>query len=123
MSTNPFRAGLLERDGRCLVCGKHLTIETIHPHHIKTRGSGGDDSLGNGISLCYRCHDSVHRGYVELAIPVTKIDVTDGLLYWLLFLAHDIEPKIAPDEWEKDMAEVVRGQYAFDDRDWLWQTQ
>lgn len=30
------------------------------PHHIKTRGSGGDDKKQNLLSLCLKHHSEVH---------------------------------------------------------------
>jgi predicted restriction endonuclease len=32
----------------------------VHPHHQKHRGDGGDDSLGNLISLCAFHHSQMH---------------------------------------------------------------
>jgi hypothetical protein len=57
-----FREMLLKRDGRCMVCGKYLEDRTINPHHITTKGAGGDDQPENGISLCQACHVAVHNG-------------------------------------------------------------
>lgn len=41
---------------RCLVCGK-----MAENHHVKTRGSGGNDDIGNLMSLCRECHTEVHN--------------------------------------------------------------
>ena len=30
------------------------------PHHIKFRSQRGENKVTNGITLCRRCHDSVH---------------------------------------------------------------
>ncbi len=48
-------AGLILRDG----CSGG-----IDPHHIKTRGSGGDDTLENLICLCRRHHNMAHHGLI-----------------------------------------------------------
>jgi hypothetical protein len=58
-----FKAMLLQRDGRCLVCGVSIDEDTINPHHITTKGAGGDDRPENGISLCQGCHVAVHNGH------------------------------------------------------------
>lgn len=42
---------------KCLVCGS----PNVDAHHIKTRGSGGDDSLKNLAPLCRIHHTEVHR--------------------------------------------------------------
>ena len=56
-----LRAMVLHRDGKCMGCGTTLGLS---PHHIKSRGSGGEDAMENVISLCVFCHDSVHRGFI-----------------------------------------------------------
>lgn len=46
----------------CEYCGKWGYTEV---HHIKTRGSGGDDVPSNLVSLCRACHDKAHRGLIS----------------------------------------------------------
>lgn len=46
----------------CQFCGK---AGVTHSHHIKTKGSGGDDKEENLIELCPICHDLVHRGKIK----------------------------------------------------------
>ena len=56
---------LMERDGgMChwkeglrVICGKPAE----HPHHVKHRSKGGDDSLRNLISLCAEHHREAHK--------------------------------------------------------------
>jgi len=38
---------------------------TIHVHHIKNRGSGGDDLPENLIILCPRHHNLAHTGEIK----------------------------------------------------------
>lgn len=45
----------------CELCGMRADIE---PHHIFTRGSGGQDIRENLIQLCTRCHIAVHNGAI-----------------------------------------------------------
>ena len=37
----------------------------LHIHHIKSKGSGGNDTPDNLISLCFICHHMAHN--VEIA--------------------------------------------------------
>lgn len=38
------------------------------PHHIRTRGSGGDDSPVNLAALCVECHGMVHAMGVRVFV-------------------------------------------------------
>lgn len=49
-----------------MVCG--IQDETLVGHHIRSWGSSGDDSLGNMITLCARCHDNAGRGYIDRGV-------------------------------------------------------
>jgi len=51
-----------ERDGYCLwgLVKKDGCSAGLDPHHIQTRGSGGDDDLRNLICLCRKHHDEAH---------------------------------------------------------------
>lgn len=41
----------------CLVCGRG----EADPHHLKSRGAGGDDVEWNLIPLCRNCHTAIHK--------------------------------------------------------------
>lgn len=43
---------------RCEAC-RRLSSEA--PHHIRTRGAGGDDSPENLLGLCVVCHNLIHK--------------------------------------------------------------
>lgn len=51
-----------KQHGLCAECGRWVRLDgdtvfnTAHLAHIKSRGSGGDDSEENTRILCYRCH-------------------------------------------------------------------
>jgi hypothetical protein len=47
----------------CEWCGR--SPEGIHVHHHKSRGSGGHDEHHNLVSLCWVCHDLVHRAIIS----------------------------------------------------------
>lgn len=52
----------------CEYCFRHTKIDSVnigHVHHIKSKGSGGDDAKENLIHLCYLCHDLAHRGKIS----------------------------------------------------------
>lgn len=42
---------------RCECCGK----TSAAPHHIRTRGAGGDDNPLNLLALCTSCHTTIHQ--------------------------------------------------------------
>jgi 5-methylcytosine-specific restriction endonuclease McrA len=50
---------ILERDGwRCQQCGAQSNLQV---HHIQPRSRLGDDAELNLITLCFSCHERVHR--------------------------------------------------------------
>lgn len=53
----------IKRDGRCRWCGR--IDDTLVGHHLDSWGSSGDDSPGNIITLCGRCHGDVGNGYLD----------------------------------------------------------
>jgi RNA-directed DNA polymerase len=51
------------QDGRCLVCGHLITLETEwHTHHVVWKVKGGTDRLDNLALLHPTCHRQVHSG-------------------------------------------------------------
>jgi hypothetical protein len=49
----------------CEVCH---TADSEPPHHLKTRGAGGDDSYENLLALCAQDHRRIHTlGDAEMA--------------------------------------------------------
>lgn len=48
-----------DRDGKCVDCG---ATEDLHAHHIKPKATHPELKLevGNGKTLCYRCHKREH---------------------------------------------------------------
>ena len=54
-----LRDQVLKRDGwRCQLCG---TSNNLEVHHIRSRSRLGDDTLQNLITLCAKCHATIHR--------------------------------------------------------------
>lgn len=53
-----LRLHILRRDGwRCQFCGSMTNLEV---HHQQFRSRSGSDDKNNLITLCHRCHSSVH---------------------------------------------------------------
>lgn len=46
-----------QRHMRCECCGNWSAA----PHHIRTRGSGGDDDPRNLLALCTTHHNEIHQ--------------------------------------------------------------
>jgi len=56
-----------DRDCTCLwgLEAKDGCVGMLAPHHIKTRGSGGDDVPENMIVLCKKHHDQAHAHIIS----------------------------------------------------------
>ena len=48
---------------KCEFCGKENCY--TNTHHIKSKGSGGNDTEDNLIELCSTCHRLVHDGIIK----------------------------------------------------------
>lgn len=48
---------------KCEFCGKENCY--TNTHHIKSKGSGGNDTEDNLIELCGNCHYKVHSGKIK----------------------------------------------------------
>lgn len=54
---------LKNKKGICEICGKRTQTEK---HHIKSKGSGGDDIEENLIEVCRICHRLIHDGKIDI---------------------------------------------------------
>lgn len=54
---------LKDKKGVCELCGKKGQTEK---HHIKTKGSGGNDTKDNLIEICRVCHTKIHQGEIKI---------------------------------------------------------
>ena len=54
---------LKDKKGICEICNKYTQTEK---HHIKSKGSGGNDTEDNLIELCRTCHRLVHDGKIKI---------------------------------------------------------
>lgn len=65
-----LRLACLQRDkGKCRECGARVSdsLPAWHPlkydmAHIRSRGAGGSDELGNVKTNCHECHMKAHSG-------------------------------------------------------------
>ena len=53
---------LKDKKRTCEICGKFRQTEK---HHIKSKGSGGDDIEDNLIEVCRFCHRKIHDGVIS----------------------------------------------------------
>lgn len=54
---------LKEKRGICELCGNKGQTEK---HHIKTKGSGGNDTKDNLVEVCRICHTKIHTGEIKI---------------------------------------------------------
>lgn len=62
----------------CEYCGR---VAYGEPHHIFTRGAGGQDIPENLIQLCGECHVEVHAGHIDRDKLLELVAVRQGLDY------------------------------------------
>lgn len=61
---NNWRQKVLWRDSyKCQHC---YSLVRLQAHHIRERSKGGTNRVNNGITLCEKCHDDLHKGNWEL---------------------------------------------------------
>ena len=66
---------LKDKTGICEICGKKTNTEK---HHIKTKGSGGDDVSDNLIEVCRNCHIRIHTGEIPKQVLLKIKGKKDG---------------------------------------------
>ena len=62
-------------------CRNCNTTQNLTPHHIIFRSQGGDDSLGNLITLCIQCHDDIHAGHLGILVPEGEVTTADNIKF------------------------------------------
>ena len=70
------------RNHECMSC--YAPAPSI-PHHIKTRGSGGDDTLCVPMDL--KCHQAEH-----MALGLPKLELYKACVRYLTEYLREIEP-------------------------------
>ena len=60
-----LNTSIYERDGgQCIICGTYVEPGTMF-HHVR-QAAAKEDSIDNGVLLCYECHQQAHSGAVLL---------------------------------------------------------
>jgi hypothetical protein len=73
------RQEIVERyDGRCGHCGG----EGHHIHHVYGKGRGGRGTPSNGILLCFKCHERIHREPGLMRFYIDQFTTTYGDRFW-----------------------------------------
>ncbi|MBN1877712.1 MAG: HNH endonuclease [Anaerolineae bacterium] len=62
-----IRRTVLMRDGQ--QCVKCKTKRSLHLHHYKPVAEGGENAVGNLVTLCANCHMAVHQGLIKVRKP------------------------------------------------------
>lgn len=63
----------LVRKQRCFICHRAGPSD---PHHIKTRGAGGQNELRNIIPLCRICHTKIHQIGIKSAVEKYNLPIS-----------------------------------------------
>lgn len=59
-SYRKWRLAVIKRDGKCVKCGRKDSLEAHHIKHFSEYPELALD-LNNGITLCKKCHISLHK--------------------------------------------------------------
>lgn len=84
-----FRAKVLWRDKyQCQHCESKYMLQA---HHIKQKKDGGSSRVGNGITLCEKCHKSLHNGLWQLNIKPKFFQYSMWLMQGKHYLREQIK--------------------------------
>ncbi len=53
---------VIERDGKCVICGSKERLQTHHLNHASYFKDQRFD-INNGVTLCYHCHMNFHNNF------------------------------------------------------------
>lgn len=53
---------VIERDGKCVICGSRNELEAHHVFKVNHRDRIYYN-INNGVTLCKKCHDDYHDRY------------------------------------------------------------
>jgi hypothetical protein len=89
-------------------CNKPVLGE---PHHIKSRGAGGDDIIENEIDLCGECHTKAHNGQIKRQTLIQIVAEREAITYEEVCQKTRLFPKEEPQPTQKQeeptMAELI----------------
>jgi len=61
-----LKKACFERDGwACRHCHNR---NGLHPHHLTYRSQGGQHTLDNLLTLCWKCHRAEHDGFLKITV-------------------------------------------------------
>lgn len=73
------RRAVLDRDNdQCQLCGVGGE-NRLQLHHIQYRSQGGTHEPANLITVCFSCHENIHRGEADLRL----LEISPGV--WASF--------------------------------------
>lgn len=49
-------------------CRHCKTRNQLTPHHVQYQSHGGQDVVGNLLTLCIQCHDAIHAGHLHIFV-------------------------------------------------------
>lgn len=105
-------------------CNKPVLGE---PHHIKSRGAGGDDIQENEIDLCGECHSKAHNGQIKRQTLIQIVADRERMTYeevcQKIRLYPKEEPQAAnPQPQEPSMSDLISAyvQLEEQERDVRW---
>lgn len=57
-----WRAGVIRRDGKCVICG---SLKRRHAHHLDSAAYHMEKrfKVDNGVTLCRGCHTNFHTNF------------------------------------------------------------
>ncbi len=59
-----WRAGIIRRDKRCVICDSNKKRHAHHVNHATYYAEQRFD-LDNGVCLCYKCHMNFHNNFMR----------------------------------------------------------
>jgi uncharacterized protein YlxP (DUF503 family) len=88
---NNWRQKVLWRDKyKCQHCDSD---EKLQAHHIIPKSKGGTNVVKNGITLCEKCHDQLHKGYWSLDIKPKMFKYPTHLQQGKWYLFSELKKK------------------------------
>ena len=84
-----WRAKVLWRDKyQCQHC---KSKDNLQAHHIKQRKDNGSNRVNNGLTLCEKCHDDLHKGLWQLNIKPKFFQYPMWLMQGKYYLREQIK--------------------------------
>ena len=84
-----FRAKVLWRDKfQCQHCG---SVDMLQAHHIRQRKDGGSSRVANGITLCQKCHEELHKGLWRLSFKPKSFQYPAWLMVGKTYLREQLK--------------------------------